>query len=681
MKRLLIAFFLLLVGLSAYAQALIPVLSQSDIPLPKIPNGLFVWVDAKDSLLKGMDYRGNIWLLTGKPSRATEQPNPADPSTNVPTGPKDLADLHAPGILKDGDLLFTLTTPFSGIDVKQRVYVRFLPSGKPVFVIGVNGAEPVIKQNEYLANYIFDTTREFSTFIRPLIQSGVFAGTADLSGAYAPNRVFPAAATGAASSYAFKADGTVVSPVTSLPDPTTGDPVSPTGPSSGGRPVLLQRVDRLAIMPSSAGSGIAWDQIPAYQVPDKGVWPSSRGTLAEQAEWVRKGSNFISLEWLVDQVETKKTMTKEQAAAYLAALNLPTSTGVYGMIYQGAFSEGLWDNPQQVTTEGVYGFLSSWIDMRKNKLGWKSHRMVIDLDFERAPGTYIGLKTVCDAIVRIRKDNPEVEFLYYASNPNNLWGGPGGDEKNPYGVVTSFQRHQMLKGAGVKYYDGAWYFHPGVEAERLIGPGKPFRDGYDFAERFLGPIEQTVKISDDLTAWPDLAHVDWVMEKYEGNIAGTPDWPLVGGWILESLPLWGQVQGKFRAGGGILNWGYGSPNFQMTHIEAGKWRAFQFNRFWNDPATVYNIKPDFSFDGGKTWHTEAEYKYAWDQVAESWESPRPYIRAAYRDGELLVVAVASRKVHVGTASQNVRARYNGTEFDLTMNPMEVLSVVVPVEKK
>lgn len=675
MKRLLFVLFLLLAGLSAYAQVLIPVLSQSEIPLPKTQNGLFVWIDGKDSLLKGIDYRGNVWLLYGKPSKP-DQPAPMDPKPEAPGLPKDLSDLHAPGILKDGDLLFTLTTPMAGVDIRQKVFVRFLPTGNPVFVVQVGGAEPVIKQNEYLANYIFDTSREFSSFIRPLIQSKVFAGAADLSGPYAPNRPFPNPPTGAASALEFKPDATVSTVITTIPDPVT-----PTGPSSGGRPVLLQRIDRLAVSPSSAGSGIAWDQIPAYQVPEKGIWPSSRGTLAEQVAWVRKGSNYISLEELVDLVETKKTLTPAQAAARLGALNLPATTGVYGMIYQNAFPEGLWTNPQKVMTADVYGFLSSWIDMRKNKLGWKSHPMVIDLDFERAPGTYIGLKTVCDAIARIRKENPEVEFLYYASNPDNMWGGTGGDSKNPYGVVTALQRHQMLRDAGVRYYDGAWYFHGGVEAERLIGTGKPFRDGYDFAEKFVGPIEQTIRLSDDLTAWPDLAHIDWVMEKYEGNIAGTADWPMVGGWILESLPLWGQVQGKFRAGGGILNWGYGAPNFQMTHIEAGKWRVFQFNRFWNDPTTVYNIKPDFSFDGGKTWHSEAEYRYTWDQVTESWESPRPYIRAAYRDGELLVAAVACRKVHVGATPQIVRVRYEGVEFDLTLNPAEVLSVVVPVEKK
>lgn len=651
-----------------YPPFFIPRLPADSVPASPSESGDFLFIDESDSKLKLKDYAGAIRVVaggTGDPSTPEQPENPEHPDQT-----SSLTELHPPGQLNDGDQLFVLKTPQLGL---QRVYIRMLPTGRPVFVIQTGDQPAVIKENEYVQNLANNTTLSFATFIRPLVESNVFASLLHLSGAFFPNRVFPSDPTGKPTGFVIDSSA-LVTPVDTTkpetPDNSTGNPGIPVDPKPSGPGISVQRLQL-----KQEGTGIVWGQIPPYQVPDKGVWPSSRGTLAEQVEWVRKGSNFISLEELVDQVETRKSLTPQQAAAQLAALNLPASTGVYGMIYQGAFHESLWDNPQQVTTEGVYGFLSSWVDMRKNKLGWKDHRMVIDLDFERAPGTWIGLKTVCDAIVRIRKNNPEVEFLYYASNPNNLWGGTGGDEKNPYGIVTSVQRHQMLKAAGVKYYDGAWYFHGGVEAERLIGTGKPFRDGYDFAERFLGPIEQTIRISDDLTAWPDLAHIDWVMEKYEGNIAGTKDWPLVGGWILESLPLWGQVQGKFRAGGGILNWGYDSPVFQMSHIEAGKWRAFQFNRFWNDPSTVYNIKPDFSFDGGKTWHTEAEYRYAWDQVAESWESPRPYIRAAALGNEILVVGVANRKTHVGEVSQKVRIRHKGWEQDIELPPLTVTATV------
>lgn len=443
----------------------------------------------------------------------------------------------------------------------------------------------------------------------------------------------------------------------------------------------------------------ALNQIPAYQLPKGAINTISTDfDFNVQAEQVKKGAiNYVHLGMLADlhggfhhPQWNQRGIQPSRLKPILAAYNLPKTTGVYRMMYSNVFPGNWMDSPQVAQRyQEVYNAVRGYAIDFPMEVGWGDHPILLDLDLEEGPYTYLGVKTLCRAIREVKDKYPNVSFQVYCSSHNSLCNEAGGSEQNPSGKLANMQRYLMFKGAGVTVFPGTLpYFHlpsyfwndPSHEPS-VIGPGKLYTSQLDYASKSLHPIQKKLEWTDayfqTLPAGHRPQNIEWIMSVYEGGNDGTGAWPAVGSWILESMSLWGYVTGSYRYGGGLYNW---TDNRKRTigqdYIEAGKWRSFQFNRFWNDPNTQYNLLLEFSLDNGKTWQTD---KRPGTQLLAENQDPRPYIRGALSKGELLVVATAGQPTHLGTGSQSVLVRYQGTQFPMTLKSQTVHAATVSID--
>ncbi|OZI07563.1 hypothetical protein BWI93_14635 [Siphonobacter sp. BAB-5385] len=458
-------------------------------------------------------------------------------------------------------------------------------------------------------------------------------------------------------------------------------------------------------------SNVALTSVPTYSLPAGAI-----NMLADAVPWdtqvdyVRRGmNNFVhpTRLWSERGGEYHAQwnpggITEAQFREALATYNLPAGIGLYRMMYDNAIAD-IWPpgqampSSQQALNERFEGFIVGFL----NTLGWDNHPGILDVDFESAQYfTWGGTKAQADAIKYLLSRHSNIRVQAYASAHNNLSGAGDGSASNPLGHISTAERFRLFKEAGVTVFQGTIpYFHvpsffwtdPSHEPS-VIGAGKMYQNHADYAKKSLHPIVAKLGWTDgyfeSIPAGHQPANIEWAMGVYEGGDDGGPrqydnegnwisglNWPEVGGWISESLAVWGMVTGSYRWGGGLYNWSDGRPRkASQDYMEAGKWRAYQYNRFIHS-STVYNIKLEHSLDGGNTWQTDDR---PGQNLLQEHTNPKPYIRGAFRSGELLVVAVAGQPFHVNGQSQPVLIRYGGKQFSKTLQSQKVHSFTVNI---
>ncbi|WP_146010938.1 hypothetical protein [Siphonobacter sp. BAB-5405] len=707
MKKLLL-LVLLLSGVMAQAQQFSPVfiprLTKSQVKQSPVSTGEMLFIDDETGDLTSINSKGEFRVLTKKDvSNLPVTP----PLTQVPviTAPADLLNVHASGRLQEGDVLFTLKVPQEATFRYEKVSFGLIGS-KPVFVVRTsmadenNYGQPGLKQNEYFANYSY---LPFYAYLKDLIDSKVFGLTADIEGKSVP------VASGQETDYVFESGRVIYSPKPMLP-PTQNVKEETQNHSTIPSPVQTGEISRLQLTKETGLSALK--EIPGYTLPAGAINIVSTDLGFEaQVELVRAGKiNYIHLGQLADLYGgfyhpewNQKGIKMERFREILATYHLPENTGVYRMMYSNVFPKGWIDKPGvEKRYQDIYNAVKAYaIDTQKDA-GWENHPALLDLDLEEAPYTYIGVKLLCQAIREVKSQYPQVQFQVYCSSHNSLCNTPGGSEKAPFGWLGNYERYEMFRQAGVTVFQGTLpYFHlpsffwddPNHESS-VIGAGKLYVSQADYAQKSLHPIIAKLGWTDSFfQSLPDghrPGNIEWLMNIYEGGDDGgerryyvengkqvrwsSYNWPEVGNWVLESMAVWGYVTGSYRFGGGLYNWTDSRPRkIGQDYIEAGKWRAFQFNRFWNNPVTVYNIQLEFSLDGGQTWQTD---KRPGMKLLDEHQDVRPFVRGAYANGELLIVATAGQPTHLGTAPQEIIVRYLGKQFPLSLKSHTVHSIIV-----
>ncbi len=130
-----------------------------------------------------------------------------------------LTELHAPGRLKDGDVVFTLKVPENSGNRYERWIFRVKPDGQPVFVLAIAPANAdgtpgtfkaeEIRQNEYWRNYSSWTNVEWGDLVKKIVDSGIMASEAQLGANYQPGSRFPTNPTNEETNYVIDANGLV----------------------------------------------------------------------------------------------------------------------------------------------------------------------------------------------------------------------------------------------------------------------------------------------------------------------------------------------------------------------------------------------------------------------------------------------------------------------------------------
>ncbi|WP_420152529.1 hypothetical protein [Siphonobacter sp.] len=681
MKKILL-FLLLLSGVMAQAQQFAPLfvprLTRSQVQQSPVATGELVFIDAETGDLVSVNANREFTVLAKKKEIIGEMP--------VPT---DLLNVHVSGRLRDGDVLFTLKVPHEATFRYEKVSLGLIGS-KPVFIVRTSVGnensynQPGLKQNEYFANYSY---LPFYAYIKDLIDSKVFGLTADIEGKSVP------VTSGQETDYVFEKGRVIYSPKPVVP-PIQNVKEETQNHNTIPAPVQTGEISRLQLTDETGLSALR--QIPGYNLPTGAINLVSTDLGFEaQVELVRAGKiNYIHLSQLADlhggfyhPEWNQKGIKMDRFREILSTYHLPENTGVYRMMYSNVFPEGWIDKPgvekrYRDILDAVRGYA---ISMQKDA-GWENHPALLDLDLEEAPYSYIGVKLLCQAIREVKNQYPQVAFQVYCSSHNSLCNTPGGSEKSPYGKLGNYERYEMFRQAGVTVFQGTLpYFHmpsffwndPSHEPS-VIGAEKMYTSQADYAQKSLHPIAAKLSWTDSffesLPAGHTPGNVEWIMNIYEGGNDGTGAWPVVGNWVLESMALWGYVTGSYQFGGGLYNWTDSRPRkIGQDYIEAGKWRAFQFNRFWNNPVTVYNIQLEFSLDSGNTWQTD---KRPGMSLLNEHQDVRPYLRGAYSNGELLIVATAGQPTHLGTAPQEIIVRYLGKQYPLSLKSQTVHSIVV-----
>ncbi|WP_420153408.1 hypothetical protein [Siphonobacter sp.] len=153
--------------------------------------------------------------------------------------------------------------------------------------------------------------------------------------------------------------------------------------------------------------------------------------------------------------------------------------------------------------------------------------------------------------------------------------------------------------------------------------------------------------------------------------------------VCESLPLWFLVSGAGRSGGGICSWNPGEPlNAADFAFEAGKWRASQFNEFWESPKTQYNLKIEFSLDNGQSWTDDSRtwkekaYDLGLRQFQWMYTNPNPIgVRGALLGNKLVVVASACPNLEAGQ-TQSILCRYGSKVWKMDLPYHQVVAGTV-----
>lgn len=428
------------------------------------------------------------------------------------------------------------------------------------------------------------------------------------------------------------------------------------------------------------------NQIPIWQHYDGAISLTATNVpFSLQAKWAKEGRiNYVHLSTFVGEQGgfqnewNPQGKTDAQLAALLASYAIPASVGNYSMLYQSAVDNKTLDNAGDFMQSALNTRIYEQSTELSRRLGWTNHPNLCDVDFEAGPYTYQGIRNLATAMAYTNDTyTGEIEWQVYSSAYNNFVADGGGNAANPWKVTSPQDRYQVFKAVGTTVYQSTapYFLTPGLRwsdpsfAPSAIGPGKLYKDENEYAQLSIFPIGKKLAWSDafysKLPAGERPKSLEWWMVYYEGSASGAVPFPIIGNFVLESAQLWGLVAGSFRFGGGVYNWHPGGSRLiGQDYIEAGKWRAAQFNRFWNDESTILNIKLEFSLDGGKTW--EIDTKFEQGSLLDQENNPRPILRAAYRPGELLIVATAGQPYHRSKGTQKILTRYQGKQFELSL---------------
>ncbi len=653
-----------------------------------------VFFDEKDGKFKTFTSEGKLRTLESETGTA--------PVVPVSVVSSDIFGIRANGRLKNGDVLFTLKVPQDQTFRFHKVSFGLL-AGKPAFLLSTSlGDEshygPVeLKQYEYFANYHY---LPFYSYIKPLIESKLFASSADIEGKNVPSVSY------LETDYVYDNGRVLLEPlpvvnVKQEQTSITSAPVVPVVVPGG-------EVKRLA-------PGTAITHIPTFALPVGATNMTATDVpFAVQADMARRGMvNFVHVEKLMSELGGEYHWkynpggkSWEQIAEIVKSYNLPENVGIYRMMYSGAVNT-FWPqkiekdgkkiyNPRPNSQQELNGAIEGYAVGLRNAMGWSdSHPVILDIDFEDERFfKWAAVNAQAEAIKYTLERHKNVFIQVYASVHNNASSDRGGSASTPDEMTNGSERFRLFKEAGVSVFSGTLpYFHlpsyawndPSHEPS-VIGPGKLYATQADYCLKSLYPIAIKLAWTDTYFASIPSGHkpknLEWAMSIYEGgdngkerfydqegNWISSLNWPEVGPWVSESLPLWGAVTGSYRWGGGLFNWVDGRQrNESNDALEAGKWRAYQFNRLWNNPETKYNLQLEFSLDGGLTWMTD---KRSHTNILSENMDVTPYVRGAYANGELLIVAVAGQPFHLSNQSQSVIVRYEGKRFPLTLNSQTV----------
>jgi hypothetical protein len=426
-------------------------------------------------------------------------------------------------------------------------------------------------------------------------------------------------------------------------------------------------------------------EIPDFTMPKGSFWSGMKlgsGRLNLSRDFIRKGNTYFPIRDVVEAVADGK-MSNAEALSFLKSL--PAGTGFYEMLgdddlhKRGGPLHGLWTNPVTVSPKDVAAYFTSVWNSRIGDFRLGTPKVLFDLDLEGFPPAWMNNQVLAEGVRQFRQQHPEVEFAMYASGRANLYpGGPGGVQ-NRYGNVGGDTRHEIYAKAGFTYFEMIPYAH---FEEPLIGPGKPYADFADYARRSSLHIGKALSWLDARARFAGKGYkgMSWIMTRYEGG-----DWSMVAPHIIESLPLWFQVTGAGRSGGGLCNWHQGDIPLNVSDFafEAGKWRVSRFNQFWEDPETEYDIRPEISLDGGKTWTPEGASPWPgrpddWSPARFRWfcDDPKPIgVRAARLKNRLIVVAAHRAGLEAGE-SQTIWCRYEGKVWKLVIPYQTVVAGTV-----
>ncbi|PKK37043.1 hypothetical protein BWI96_09205 [Siphonobacter sp. SORGH_AS_0500] len=429
---------------------------------------------------------------------------------------------------------------------------------------------------------------------------------------------------------------------------------------------------------------LSLSEIPDFEMPKGSFWAAmklSPDKIDQQRAFVLKGNTFFPIRTLVEK-EAYQQITNAQGRAFLKTL--PPGTGLYEMLgdddlckSQGAL-HGLWTNPVTVTPVDVKNYLMGWWYSRAENYGWGNARIMFDLDLEGFPAAWKNNQVLAEGVKLLRQEHPNVEFGMYASGMGNLYPEGNGDPANPYGQIGGTSRYNLYKQNGFTYFEMMPYAH---YEEVLIGQGKPYANFQDYAKRSSLHIKKCLEWLDPRAPYAadkNYRGFSWVMTRYEGG-----GLEMIAPHICESLPLLMLVSGAARSGGGLCNWNPGVDlNAADYALEAGKWRASQFNKFWENPKTEYNLHIEFSLDNGETWTNDIENWQAKAQkLGISWfdymyKDPNPMgVRAAVLDNKLVVVAAHRPGLEEGKV-QNILCRYKNKTWKMSLPYHQVVAGTV-----
>lgn len=439
--------------------------------------------------------------------------------------------------------------------------------------------------------------------------------------------------------------------------------------------VPFQAVDPLKI------TRLDLSKIPNFRMPKGSFWMAMLlPELEKERDFVRKGNTYFPIRSVVGQVDTQQ-ITVEQAKAFLQTL--PPGTGLYEMLgdddmcKQSGPLQGLWTNPVTVSPEQVRDFLTGWWWSRAYRFGWGNARVFFDLDLEGFPAAWKNNQVLSEGVKLVRQQHPNVEFAMYASGKANLYPEGKGGPDQPYEVVGGEARHQLYKKAGFTFFEMMPYAH---YEEALIGPGKAYASFDDYAARSSLHMRQCLKWLDERAAFTGKNYkgFSWVMTRYEGG-----NLEMIAPHVCESLPLWFLVSGAGKSGGGICSWNPGEPlNAADFAFEAGKWRASQFNEFWESPKTQYNVKIEFSLDNGQSWTDDSRtwkekaYDLGLRQFQWMYTNSNPIgVRGALLGNKLVVVAAARPSLEAGK-TQSILCRHGSKVWKMDLPYHQVVAGTV-----
>ena len=423
---------------------------------------------------------------------------------------------------------------------------------------------------------------------------------------------------------------------------------------------------------------LALEQIPAFRMPNNTMWPTYWGPPEVHNQLInRLGHTHLNAD-VIAYGNSWFGTNATQALTYWNSLR--PGTKLYKMIMDNDMKFGmdrykLYMVPPGITDPYVVdNQLGSMHHTRAGWLGLENVEMLLDLDLEAYPSHYTNLSVMIEGSGRFRARQPHVELCFFDAGPDNAYAHDGGST-DPNRRIGGIERYNIFKDV-YRYHGITPYFYltdaslwPGGKAECAAKSSFPIHT-------FLGWIDRRgpVFIGENYRGF------SWVMTHFEAE-AQTYAVP---GHVMEALPLWYVVTGCARHNGGLVDWKDGREWLPGdSYIVAGMWRVGQFLEIFNNPNCQYNLRLEFSLDGGNTWETDVRQnrfgETTWDYneyVRNISAEKRPYLRGALAGGKIMMVASCPSLKEGET--QDVLVRYNGKVFPIKLRYQQTMAATLEV---